>query len=57
MPLYTYWCEACSITRDVMYSISDDKTILCNKNHIMTKRFAPVPAIFKGSGFYKTDQD
>ena len=57
MPLYTYWCEACSITRDVMHSISDNKTILCNKNHIMTKRFAPVPAIFKGSGFYKTDQD
>lgn len=57
MPLYTYWCEACSITRDVMHSISEDQTIVCDQDHLMLKRFAPVPAIFKGSGFYKTDKD
>ena len=56
MPIYAYKCDKCDVTRDVSHDMHVDKLVVCNQGHGMTKQFAAVPTIFKGSGFYKTDK-
>ena len=56
MPVYSYRCSRCDVTRDITHDMTSDKLILCDLGHGMVKQFAPVPTIFKGSGFYKTDK-
>ena len=56
MPVYAYRCDKCDVTRDVSHDMHVDKLVVCDQGHGMTKQFAAVPTIFKGSGFYKTDK-
>jgi len=56
VPVYSYRCRKCDVTRDVTHDITVDKLILCDVGHGMVRVFSAVPTIFKGSGFYKTDK-
>lgn len=55
MPTYQYKCS-CGATRELNHSMTDEPIIECYmcEDH-MRKVFTPTPAIFNGSGFYKTD--
>jgi len=57
MPVYAYKCNKCDVTRDVTHDMTSDKLVLCEQGHGMRKQFAPVPSIFRGSGFYRTDNN
>ena len=56
MPLYDYQCSRCSTKFELRRGFNDRSTAACPKCrgeacHI----FSPVPIIFKGAGFYTTD--
>jgi putative FmdB family regulatory protein len=56
MPLYDYECEECSHRFELRRSFSEGASAKCPKCHSEAQRvFAPVPIVFKGSGFYVTD--
>ncbi len=56
MPTYGYKCRECETEFDVFRKISDDPVEKCPKCGGPVKRvFHPVGIIFKGSGFYTTD--
>lgn len=56
MPVYEYECENCTYRFELKLSFTDSSTIDCPKCRSNTKRiFTAVPVIFKGSGFYVTD--
>ena len=56
MPTYGYKCRKCEMEFDVFQKISDDPVEKCPKCNGPVKRvFHPVGIIFKGSGFYSTD--
>lgn len=56
MPIYDYECDACSLRFEVKKrfdeSVDADCPKCCGKAH---RLFSPVPIVFKGSGFYVTD--
>ncbi|MFC1996673.1 FmdB family zinc ribbon protein [Chloroflexota bacterium] len=57
MPIYTYRCENCDVQFERRQKFSDDPLIRCpecNKNSLR-KVYLPVGIVFKGSGFYATD--
>jgi putative FmdB family regulatory protein len=57
MPTYEYRCNACGEHLEVVQSFSDEplqKCPNCGKK-ALRKVFSPVGIVFKGSGFYKTD--
>ena len=57
MPIYTYRCENCGIQFDQQQSFSDpslSKCPECEKKNLH-KVYKPVGIVFKGSGFYATD--
>src|SRR4030042_639626 len=55
MPTYEYKCSGCGHTFEERHSI-DDRVEHCPKCGEGVRRlFHPVGIIFKGSGFYKTD--
>ncbi|NOZ00226.1 MAG: zinc ribbon domain-containing protein [Chloroflexi bacterium] len=57
MPIYTYRCENCGIQFDRQQKFSDQPLARCpecNKKSLH-KVYAPVGIVFKGSGFYSTD--
>jgi len=57
MPIYTYRCENCGVQFERRQKFSDEplKTCPeCNKN-ALRKVYLPVGIVFKGSGFYATD--
>jgi putative FmdB family regulatory protein len=56
MPLYVYKCEACGITFERRQSIHDQPLTVCPecKGHVH-RVLQPVGIVFKGSGFYVTD--
>ncbi len=56
MPTYGYKCRKCNEEFDVFQKMSDSPVEKCPKCGGPVKRvFHPVGIIFKGSGFYSTD--
>lgn len=57
MPIYTYRCENCGVQFDRRQKFSDDPLTTCPECETETlhKVYQPVGILFKGSGFYSTD--
>ena len=56
MPLYTYRCSNCENEFDLRQSFSDDPIRICLMCDGDVRRvIQQVPVLFKGSGFYVTD--
>lgn len=56
MPIYEYRCDVCGAMFDKMTSFGDASTPICPNGHAVTHRvFSPPGIVFKGSGFYVTD--
>ncbi len=57
MPTYTYRCTNCGAEFDQYQSFSDAPLIKCPEcgKKTLRKLFVPVGIIFKGKGFYATD--
>ncbi len=57
MPIYTYRCENCGIQFDKTQKFSDSPLVRCPEcNHkSLRKVYVPVGIVFKGKGFYSTD--
>ena len=56
MPTYDYECSCCSSRFEIRRAFNDESKVICNRcggeaRHV----YSPVPIIFKGSGFYCTD--
>ncbi len=56
MPTYEYLCQACGSRFDAWQKITDDPIETCPTcgDHVHRVLY-PVGLVFKGSGFYKTD--
>jgi putative FmdB family regulatory protein len=57
MPIYAYRCESCGVHFERHQSFTDaplKRCPECNKNSLV-KVIGPVGVVFKGSGFYSTD--
>ncbi len=56
MPIYLYQCDSCGVRFEKMQRISDDPLTECPEcdGHVH-RVIQPVGIIFKGSGFYVTD--
>jgi putative FmdB family regulatory protein len=56
MPTYEYECRNCSLRFEVKRRFGDDGASFCPSCGSAAHRiFSPVPIIFKGPGFYVTD--
>ena len=57
MPIYTYRCETCGIQFDRRQKFDDEPLTVCSECQTETLRkvYLPVGIVFKGSGFYATD--
>jgi putative FmdB family regulatory protein len=56
MPTYQYACPQCKTNFEYKQGFNDDSPVACPKCKVEARRlFLPVPIIFKGSGFYVTD--
>ena len=57
MPVYTYRCENCGVQFERQQSYSDAPLQVCPecRKKSLKKVISPVGVIFKGSGFYSTD--
>ena len=56
MPTYEYACTSCSHRFETRQRMTDDPITTCPECHGSTYRVLfPVGIVFKGSGFYKTD--
>jgi putative FmdB family regulatory protein len=57
MPTYTYRCTNCGVEFDQYQSFSDVPLVKCPEcgKNTLRKLFVPVGIIFKGKGFYATD--
>ncbi len=57
MPVYTYRCENCGIRFEKQQHFSDPPLTRCPECNKKTLRkvYMPVGIVFKGSGFYATD--
>jgi putative FmdB family regulatory protein len=57
MPIYTYRCESCGVQFERQQSYSDAPLKICPecRKKSLKKVISPVGIIFKGSGFYSTD--
>jgi putative FmdB family regulatory protein len=56
MPLYEYECESCGIRFERMQAFSDEPLLECPEcSGCVHRVIQPVGIIFKGSGFYITD--
>ncbi len=56
MPIYQYHCRVCGVDFEVQQSFSDTTIPLCPNGHSDVVRvFSPPRIIFKGSGWYVTD--
>ncbi|MBN1121923.1 MAG: hypothetical protein JXJ17_12650 [Anaerolineae bacterium] len=56
MPIYAYECNECGVRFERKQSFSDDPITICPECEGEVHRLiSPVGVIFKGSGFYVTD--
>ena len=57
MPTYTYQCDNCGIRFDQFQHFSDAPLTICPEcgDHALRKVYQPVGIVFKGKGFYATD--
>jgi putative FmdB family regulatory protein len=57
MPVYTYRCESCGVQFERQQSYSDAPLKVCPecRKRSLKKVISPVRIVFKGSGFYSTD--
>jgi len=57
MPIYTYRCESCGVQFERRQHFSDEPLKTCPECQTETLRkvYLPVGIVFKGSGFYATD--
>lgn len=56
MPTYSYACTECGNRFDAVQAFSDDALTTCPKcSGRLRKLFGSVGVVFKGSGFYRTD--
>ena len=56
MPIYEYKCKACDLKFEVKRGFSESSGAKCPNCQCQAQRiFSPVPIVFKGSGFYVTD--
>jgi len=57
MPTYTYQCENCGIRFDQYQKFTDDPLVVCPEcgESALRKVYQPVGIVFKGKGFYATD--
>ncbi len=57
MPVYTYRCENCGIEFDYQQSFNDANLSVCPEcdDKSLHRVYRPVGIVFKGSGFYATD--
>ena len=56
MPTYQYACSKCNAHFELKQGFHDEPEAACPKCHHKARRlFIPAPIIFKGSGFYVTD--
>jgi putative FmdB family regulatory protein len=57
MPTYTYQCENCGIRFDQFQKFTDDALVICPEcgEPALRKVYQPVGIVFKGKGFYATD--
>lgn len=57
MPTYTYQCENCGIRFDQYQKFSEAPLTLCPEcgETALRKVYQPVGIVFKGKGFYATD--
>lgn len=57
MPTYTYKCNNCGYRFDQYQHFADDPLELCPNCHeiALRKVYQPVGIVFKGKGFYATD--
>jgi len=56
MPIYEYQCTRCSTEFEVKRSFNDESEVTCPICEAQgRRRFSPALIVFKGSGFYATD--
>ena len=57
MPIYTYRCENCGIQFERRQKFSDAPLTRCPEcsKKVLRKVYQPVGIVYKGSGFYSTD--
>jgi len=56
MPIYEYKCKACDLKFEVKRGFSESSGADCPNCQCQAQRiFSPVPIVFKGPGFYVTD--
>jgi len=56
VPIYEYECRHCEYRVEIMQSIKDQPLKRCPKcEGVLMKVFHPVGVVFKGNGFYITD--
>lgn len=57
MPVYTYKCTECGHRFDEFQHFTDDSLTVCPACHQISLRkvYQPVGIVFKGKGFYATD--
>ena len=58
MPIYEYLCPKCNLKFELKQTFTDESVADCPRCRNGARRlFSPVPIIFKGSGFYVTDNN
>ena len=56
MPVYEYKCGDCSLSFELIRRVADESEHPCPQCQGRARRvFSPVSVVFKGSGFYCTD--
>lgn len=55
MPTYTYKCVKCSKQEDIFHGINDEYKESCECGAEMKKVFYANTVMFRGSGFYSTE--
>jgi len=54
VPTYTYKCKACMETKEVVHAMSESVET-CDCGGVVVKILSPTAVLFKGSGFFSTD--